>query len=119
MISRFKGPSFTETEIHMRGRFSKMNLMAKVIIHLQEGKYTQKTLKLAGFMGSGPILSLMALNYTQANGKRAKNMESESLDYLMEAFTEAALKQTNSMALVSSGFPTTPFIKAIMIITKE
>jgi hypothetical protein len=40
----------------------------------------------------------MTPNYTQASGTRLKNMESESLDYLMEAFTEAASKQTNSMA---------------------
>jgi hypothetical protein len=67
----------------------------------------------------GPLLSLMALNFTQASGKMQKSMESESRDYIMEAFTEAALKIINSMASVSNGMTTTPSTKEIIRITNE
>jgi hypothetical protein len=45
---------------------------------------------MAKFMAKGAMLSLMAPN-TQASGRRAKNMESESLGSLMKAFTKVAM----------------------------
>lgn len=121
MISRFKGLSFTETETNIRDLSLKvrMSLMAKACIILLEVMCTQEASKMAGFMVMGPMLSLMAPYYTQGSGKRPKSMELESLDYLMEAFTEAPLKPTNSMASVSNASQTMPFTKAIMRTTKE
>ena len=78
MISRLKGPSFTEMEINIRGRYSKMSLMAKVSTHLRAGKYTKESSKMAGFKGKEPYHSVMAQNNTQVSGMRQKNMDSES-----------------------------------------
>jgi hypothetical protein len=90
MITRLKGPSFTETVIDMRARYSTMNIMAWVFISMRKVTFTQETSTMAKFMAKGAMLSLMAPN-TQASGRRAKNMESESLGSLMKAFTKVAM----------------------------
>jgi len=118
MISRFKGPLFTETAINITARYTKMILMARVFINMRMVTFTQETSKMVGFMAKGAMLTLMAPN-TQASGNMAKNMESENLGSLMDAFTKVAMKEINKMGLVSFCFKMAPSIKATLRTTKE